>query len=78
VRAVGTFTPQNEKERSMLHLDSFPIDTTPHPAGQHPPVPDDAQVLSPEEVDIQLPRETVEQIAVPASINGRDLSQGQP
>jgi hypothetical protein len=72
----------------MLHLDSFPIDTTPHqagqhppgqhPAGQHPPVPDDAQVLSPEEVDIQLPRETVEQIAVPASINGRDLSQGQP
>lgn len=62
----------------MLHLDSFPIDATPHPAGQHPPVPDEAQVLIPEEVDIPLPRETVEQIAVPASINGRDLSQGQP
>ena len=62
----------------MLHLDSVPIDPTPHPGGQHPPVPDDAHVLIPEEVDIPLPRETVEQIAVPASINGRDLSQGQP
>jgi len=63
----------------MLHLDSFPIDPTPHPtAAQHPPVPDEAQVLVPEEVDIPLPRETAEQIAVPASINGRDLSQGQP
>lgn len=63
----------------MLHLDSFPIDPTPHAtAARHPPVPDEAQVLVPEEVDIPLPRETVEQIAVPASINGRDLSQGQP
>jgi hypothetical protein len=62
----------------MLHLDSFPISPTPHPAGHHPPAPDDAQVLSPDEVDLPLPRETVEQIAVPASINGRDLSQGQP
>jgi len=62
----------------MLHLDSFPIDPTHHPVPQHPPVPDEAQVLIPEEVDIPLPRETVEQIAVPASINGRDLSRGQP
>lgn len=62
----------------MLHLDSFPIDPKPHPAGRPPTVPDEAQVLSPEEVDIPLPRETAEQIAVPASINGRDLSQGQP
>lgn len=62
----------------MLHLDSFPIDPTPHPAGHHPPVPDEAQILVPEEVDIPFPRETIEQIAVPASINGRDLSQGQP
>jgi hypothetical protein len=63
----------------MLHLDSFPIDPAPHhPAAQHPPAPDDAQVLMPEEVDLPLPRETAEQIAVPASINGRDLSQGQP
>lgn len=62
----------------MLHPDSLPIDATPRPATQHPPVPDDAQVLVPDEVDIPLPRETAEQIAVPASINGRDLSQGQP
>jgi hypothetical protein len=62
----------------MLHLDSFPIDPAPHPAARHPPVPDEAQVLIPEEVDIPLPRDTVEQIAIPASINGRDLSQGQP
>jgi hypothetical protein len=64
----------------MLHLDSFPIDaTTPsnRPA-QQAATPENAQILSPEEVDIPLPRETVEQIAVPASINGRDLSQGQP
>lgn len=62
----------------MLHLDSFPIQPTPHPVVRHPPVPDEAQVLSPEEVHLPMPRETVEQIAVPASINGRDLSQGQP
>jgi hypothetical protein len=62
----------------MLHLDSFPIHPPPHPALHNPPVPDDAQIMSPEEVDIPLPRETVEQIAVPASINGRDLSRGQP
>ena len=64
----------------MLHLDSFPIDVS-HPANpptQQATIPDDTQVLSPEEVDIPLPREAVEQIAVPASINGRDLSQGQP
>jgi len=36
------------------------------------------QVVVPEEVDIPLPRDSVEQMAVPASINGRDLSQGKP
>lgn len=35
-------------------------------------------VVVPDEVDIPLPRDTAEQIAVPASINGRDLSQGKP
>ena len=64
----------------MLHLDSFPIDVS-HPA--NPPahqaaIADDTHVVIPESVDIPLPRETAEQIAVPASINGRDLSQGQP
>lgn len=65
----------------MLHLDATII--------RHPPPPeqtgalggaihDEVQVVVPEEVDIPLPRETVEQIAVPASINGRDLSRGQP
>ena len=64
----------------MLHLDSFPIDVSnsANPPAQQAAIPDDAQVLSPEEVAIPLPRETAEQIAVPASINGRDLSQGQP
>ncbi|UVC11268.1 hypothetical protein IHQ71_12225 [Rhizobium sp. TH2] len=37
-----------------------------------------AHVMVPEEVDIPLPRDTAEQIAVPASINGRDLSRGKP
>ena len=65
----------------MLHLDVI--------INRHPPLPEqtgalsdvaphDAQVVVPDEVDIPLPRETVEQIAVPASINGRDLSKGQP
>lgn len=64
----------------MLHLDSFPIDVS-HPTippAQQSAIHDDAHVLSPQEVDIPLPRDTSEQIAVPASINGRDLSQGQP
>jgi hypothetical protein len=38
----------------------------------------EAQVRIPEEVDLPLPRDTVEEIAVPASINGRDLSRGTP
>ena len=62
----------------MLHLDTWPLGKTPRPPAPHPIVPEEAQVLVPDEVDIPLPRETVEQIAVPASINGRDLSQGQP
>lgn len=63
----------------MLHLDSFPIDaTTPSRPPQSVPVPDNAQVLSPEDVDLPMPRDTAEQIAVPASINGRDLSEGRP
>lgn len=64
----------------MLHLDSFPIDAT-APAtqpAQQAGAPDDAQVLIPEDVNIPLPRDTAEQICVPASINGRDLSQGTP
>jgi hypothetical protein len=38
----------------------------------------EAHVMVPEDVDIPLPRDTTEQIAVPASINGRDLSLGKP
>ena len=62
----------------MLHIDSFPIDTGAQPARTAPALPDDAHVLAPEEVDLPLPRDTVEQIAVPASVNGRDLSRGKP
>lgn len=36
------------------------------------------QVRSPAEVDITLPKVPADEVAVPASINGRDLSLGQP
>lgn len=62
----------------MLHIDSFPIDTGAPPARPATPLPDDAHVLVPEEVDVPLPRDTMEQIVVPASVNGRDLSRGKP
>ena len=39
---------------------------------------DDAHVMVPADVNIPLPRDTMEQIAIPASINGRDLSRGRP
>lgn len=48
------------------------------PAAPSPGLDHEAQVRVPEEVDIPLPKATVEEIAVPASINGRDLSRGQP
>lgn len=38
----------------------------------------DAQVVVPEAVDVPLPKPTDQQISVPASINGRDLSDGKP
>jgi hypothetical protein len=37
-----------------------------------------AQIADPEVVDVPLPKEPSEEIAVPASINGRDLSRGGP
>jgi hypothetical protein len=37
-----------------------------------------AQIALPEVVDVPLPKEPSEEIAVPASINGRDLSRGGP
>jgi hypothetical protein len=46
----------------------------PHQSG----IPDHPRILLPEEVDIPLPKRTVDEVAVPASINGRDLSKGQP
>jgi hypothetical protein len=38
----------------------------------------DAQVVVPDAVDIPLPKPTDQQISVPASINGRDLTDGRP
>ena len=38
----------------------------------------ETQVRVPEEVDLPLPRDTVSEITVPSSINGRDLSRGKP
>jgi hypothetical protein len=62
----------------MLHLDRFPIDAHPVAQSEEPSVPADAHIVSPETVDIPHPRGTAEQICVPASINGRDLSQRKP
>ncbi len=39
--------------------------------------PEDVQVLVPEAVELPLPKAPREEIAVPASINGRDLSSGR-
>lgn len=38
---------------------------------------EDIQVLVPEAVELPLPRRPHEEISVPASINGRDLSSGR-
>ena len=46
----------------------------PHPGG----MPEHPTILIPEEVDLPLPKRTIEEVAVPASINGRDLSRGHP
>lgn len=51
-----------------------PVAPLPHGDG----VPDHPKILIPEEVDIPLPKQTIEEVTVPASINGRDLSRGQP
>ncbi len=37
----------------------------------------DVQVLVPEAVELPLPKRMQEEISVPASINGRDLSTGR-
>ena len=49
--------------------------TPPLPLGG---APEHHTILVPEEVDIPLPKQPIEQVTVPASINGRDLSRGQP
>lgn len=51
-----------------------PQNPLPHDTG----IPEHPRILAPEEVDIPLPKPTLEEVAVPASINGRDLSRGQP
>jgi hypothetical protein len=64
----------------MLHPQPYPSGTT-GPAANLPlgdGVPEHPRILAPEEVDIPLPKQTVEEVMVPASINGRDLSRGQP
>ena len=39
--------------------------------------PEEVQVLVPESVKLPLPKAPREEISVPASINGRDLSSGR-
>jgi hypothetical protein len=36
------------------------------------------QVMMPQKVDLALPKTTLQEIAVPASINGRSLANGRP
>jgi hypothetical protein len=43
----------------------------------HSPRPQDLHVVVPESVGLPLPRAPKEEISVPASINGRDLSTGR-
>jgi hypothetical protein len=42
-----------------------------------PDHPHDVQVLVPEAVELPLPRKPQDEISVPASINGRDLTSGR-
>jgi len=44
---------------------------------QHDEYHSDVQVLVPEAVELPLPKRLQEEISVPASINGRDLSNGR-
>jgi hypothetical protein len=44
---------------------------------QHDEHRSDVQVLVPEAVELPLPKRLQEEISVPASINGRDLSTGR-
>ena len=41
-------------------------------------IDENTQIASPHAVNVPLPPAPQEQIAVPASINGRDLSRGKP
>jgi hypothetical protein len=43
-----------------------------------PEVSEDTTIAAPQAVDVPLPPTLQEQIAIPASINGRDLSKGRP
>lgn len=36
------------------------------------------QIVPPQKVDMPRPKETIEEVAVPASINGRSLADGRP
>jgi hypothetical protein len=36
------------------------------------------QVMVPQIVDLALPKTTVQEVAVPASVNGRSLADGRP
>jgi hypothetical protein len=52
----------------------FPVHQTEPPAA---PPPEKFQVMMPENVVLPLSKTPREQISVPASINGRDLSTGR-
>jgi hypothetical protein len=64
----------------MLYPEPFSgiIDAPPAPVRHGTGIPEHPRILAPEEVDIPLPKATIEEVAIPASINGRDLSRGQP
>jgi hypothetical protein len=64
----------------MLHPQAIPSGAM-GPASGRPldgVVPRDPKILVPEHVGTPLPKQTIEEVTVPASINGRDLSRGQP
>lgn len=70
---------QNATVKHVPHPDPKTMAHTPDNTPKLPETDgEEVQVAVPETVDMTLPRTQAAEIAIPASINGRDLSQGGP
>jgi hypothetical protein len=63
---MQTMMEQMPQPNSSRTISSMPAATKP-----------DTHVMMPDSVDLPLPRTFREEISIPASINGRDLSNGR-